>query len=477
MQRRFGITPKDPVQSAQVEVIESTLRELKVPAQVCDVIHGPTVTRYLVRPQGNIRVRRIELVADDLAMNLAAESVRIVTRIPGQPFVGIEVPNQEPEPVLLNDIHSSDEWIDSQAVLKLPLGKDIAGETIIADLTTMPHLLVAGATGSGKSVCLTSFITSLASQNSPAELRMVLIDPKMVELTMFNELPHLLYDVAVKPDQAAETLKLVVKEMEERYELLSKARKRNIASYNEESENPLPRIVVVIDELADLMIVGKREIEELLVRLAQLARAVGIHVIAATQRPSSDIITGLIKANFPTRIAFMVSTKVDSRVILDQAGAEALVGRGDMLYMSPQQQSHERIQGTFTPDSTLENVLQRWEKLSEFKSQRQEVTVEEPKARSFHETTWEEEVDKIRESWKEEDAAREKALEEEIASRNATVEESSDVETEEPSEVETPKRTPQKRSRAVRFINGLMAWVCGIALGIVILYILGEILL
>ena len=446
-------------------------------------------------------MRRIELVADDLAMNLAAESVRIVAPIPGQSFVGIEVPNQEPEPVLLNDIHSSDEWMNSQATLKLPLGKDIAGQTVIADLTTMPHLLVAGATGSGKSVCLTSFITSLANENSPDELRLVLIDPKMVELTMFNELPHLLYDVAVKPDQAAETLKLVVKEMEERYELLSKARKRNIASYNEDSEDLLPRIVVVIDELADLMIVGKREIEGLLVRLAQLARAVGIHVIAATQRPSSDIITGLIKANFPTRIAFMVSTKVDSRVILDQAGAEALVGRGDMLYMSPQQQSHERIQGTFTPDSTLDRVLQQWENLAEVKSQRQQVTVEEPEAEFDFE------------SWKAENEAESKErLDRAIAemkARAAKVREESeawfrdfmkrgaseneklmrdqghpydesktiDSSAEESPKTESPERKPRKRGRAVRFINGLMVWVCGVALAIVMLYVLGEILL
>ncbi|MCY3959315.1 MAG: DNA translocase FtsK [Chloroflexi bacterium] len=254
-------------------------------------LRGPTVTRYLVRPQANIRVPRLELVANDLAVS----SVRLVAPVPDQPFVGIEVPNEEPQPVLLNDIHSSDEWMTSQAMLKLPLGKDMAGKTVIADLTTMPHLLVVGTPGSGKSVCLTSFITSLASENTPQQLRMILIDPKMVEVTMFNELPHLLYDVAVKSDQAERMLELVVEEMEERYELLSKARKRNIASYNEDAEDPLPRIVVVIDELAELMTVGKREIEEILVRLAQLARAVGIHAIAATQRPSSDVITGSSK--------------------------------------------------------------------------------------------------------------------------------------------------------------------------------------
>ena len=438
------------------------------------MVEGPTVTRYLVRPQGNIRVRRLEIVANDLAMNLAVSSVRVVTPVPGQPFVAIEVPNEEPEPVLLNDIYSSDEWMDSQAMLKLPLGKDIAGKTVIADLTTMPHLLVAGATGSGKSVCLTSFITSLASENSPQQLRMVLIDPKMVEMTMFNELPHLLYDVAVKSDQAKRVLELVVEEMEERYELLSKARKRNIASYNEDAEDPLPRIVVVIDELADLMIVGKREIEELLVRLAQLARAVGIHVIAATQRPSSDIITGLIKANFSTRIAFMVSTKVDSRVILDQAGAEALVGRGDMLFMSPQQQSHERIQGTFTPDSILEKVLQRWEEPTEFKSQRQEVTVEEPKAEPIHDTTWEEEIEALREQWREQDKARRELWDRSILPDDSddTSESFEDVEL-----AAADTASPRKRGRAGRFINGLIVWLCGIALAIVILYIVGEILL
>ena len=290
----------------------------------------------------------------------------------------------------LDDIHSSKEWIDSKAVLKLPLGRDITGKAVIADLTTMPHLLVAGATGSGKSVCLTSFITSLASENTPDELRMVLIDPKMVELTMFGPLPHLLFDVAVKVDEAIETLQLVVKEMEERYEILSKAHKRNIASYNEDAIVKLPRIVIVIDELADLMMVGGRPVEETLVRLAQLARAVGIHVITATQRPSSDVITGLIKANFPTRIAFMVSTKVDSRVIMDLSGAETLVGRGDMLYMSPQNTTPERMQGTFTPDSTLDRVINQCESYVDV--ERREIQVETEVVEPVVEKTLEEQL-------------------------------------------------------------------------------------
>ena len=363
---------------------------MKVPARVFDVIEGPTVTRYLVRPEGDIRVRRIALVADDLAMNMAVSSVRVIAPVPGQPYVGIEVPNAEPQPVLLDDIHSSKEWIDSKAILKLPLGRDITGKAVIADLTTMPHLLVAGATGSGKSVCLTSFITSLASENTPDELRMVLIDPKMVELTMFGPLPHLLFDVAVKVDEAIETLQLVVKEMEERYEILSKAHKRNIASYNEDAIVKLPRIVIVIDELADLMMVGGRPVEETLVRLAQLARAVGIHVITATQRPSSDVITGLIKANFPTRIAFMVSTKVDSRVIMDLSGAETLVGRGDMLYMSPQNTTPERMQGTFTPDSTLDRVINQCESFDNV--ERREIASEKEEVEPVVEKTLEEQL-------------------------------------------------------------------------------------
>ena len=303
---------------------------------------------------------------------------------------------------------------------------------------------------------------------------MVLIDPKMVELTMFNELPHLLYDVAVKPDQAAETLKLVVKEMEDRYELLSKARKRNIASYNEEAEDKLPRIVVVIDELADLMLVGKREIEELLVRIAQLARAVGVHVIAATQRPSSDIITGLIKANFPARIAFMVSTKVDSRVILDQAGAEALVGRGDMLFMSPQAQQHERIQGTFTPDSTLERVLQRWESLTNTKVERREVKGRDARIADALEAN--------RIAFEERRKASQEIVnkyldetQEELDSdsTDSTDEEPSPVEEQESGESQEPKAVKQSRSKFVRFINGLVIWALVIVFGIGIIYVLG----
>ena len=419
-------------------------------------------------------------------MNLAAESVRIVAPIPGQSFVGIEVPNQEPEPVLLNDIHSSDEWLNSQATLKLPLGKDIAGSPVIADLTTMPHLLVAGATGSGKSVCLTSLISSLASENSPDKLRFVLIDPKMVELTMFNELPHLLYDVAVKSNLAARTLELVVQEMEERYELLSQARKRNIASYNEESDEPPPRIVVVIDELADLMLVGQREIEETLVRLAQLARAVGIHVIAATQRPSSDVITGLIKANFPTRIAFMVSTKVDSRVILDRAGAEALVGRGDMLFMSPQKQAQQRIQGTFTPDSTLERILARWAKVTGIQKERRKVEAEEPGSKFDYEA-WKADRDaKTREllenSQKESEALRKRLQKETDQFLESLLEEGrAKYPAEEPEAVEMPadtslSGTPARPSETTRVRAGLIHWAFYIAVLAVIVYFAGRLL-
>ena len=447
---------------------------MKVPARVFDVIEGPTVTRYLVRPEGNIRVRRLELVAGDLAMNMAVSSVRVIAPVPGQPYVGIEVPNAEPQPVLLDDIHSSKEWIDSKAVLKLPLGRDITGKAVIADLTTMPHLLVAGATGSGKSVCLTSFITSLASENTPDQLRMVLIDPKMVELTMFGPLPHLLFDVAVKVDEAIETLQLVVKEMEQRYETLSKAHKRNIASYNEDAIVKLPRIVIVIDELADLMMVGGRPVEETLVRLAQLARAVGIHVITATQRPSSDVITGLIKANFPTRIAFMVSTKVDSRVIMDLSGAETLVGRGDMLYMSPQNTTPERMQGTFTPDSTLDRVINQCESYTDV--ERREIQIETEIVEPVVQKTLEEQLkDRVIRSKEIASSVQQYIEMEEEISSDVEVEEVVEVEPVEA--IETVEVVVQKPNKVQRFFHGCAMWVGTIAICIVIVYFLGEVLI
>ena len=448
---------------------------MKVPARVFDVIEGPTVTRYLVRPEGNIRVRRLELVAGDLAMNMAVSSVRVIAPVPGQPYVGIEVPNAEPQPVLLDDIHSSKEWIDSKAILKLPLGRDITGKAVIADLTTMPHLLVAGATGSGKSVCLTSFITSLASENTPDELRMVLIDPKMVELTMFGPLPHLLFDVAVKVDEAIETLQLVVKEMEERYEILSKAHKRNIASYNEDAIVKLPRIVIVIDELADLMMVGGKPVEETLVRLAQLARAVGIHVITATQRPSSDVITGLIKANFPTRIAFMVSTKVDSRVIMDLSGAETLVGRGDMLYMSPQNTTPERMQGTFTPDSTLDRVINQCESYVDI--ERREIQVETEIVEPVVEKTLEEKLmDRtIRSKEIKTSVQQYIEMEEAIASEDEAIEK---VKTNVEVVVQKTNNLVRETDEVRLITRGLMSvWLVVMAACIATVYFLGQVLI
>ena len=409
-------------------------------------------------------------------MNMAVSSVRVIAPIPGQPYVGIEVPNAEPQPVLLDDIHSSDEWTSSKAILKLPLGRDITGQAIVVDLTTMPHLLVAGATGSGKSVCLTSFITSLASENTPDELRMVLIDPKMVELTMFGPLPHLLYDVAVTVDQATETLQLVVKEMEERYQTFNKAHKRNIASYNENADEKLPRIVVVIDELADLMMIGGKPVEEMLVRLAQLARAVGIHVITATQRPSSDIITGLIKANFPTRIAFMVSTKVDSRVIMDQSGAEILAGRGDMFYMSPQSTKPERIQGTFTPDSTLDRVIDQSESYNSA-TERREITVKQEIVEPVVEKTLEEQLmDRaIRSKEIKTSVQQYIEMEEAIASEDEAMEK---VETDVEVVVHKTDNLVHETDKVRRITRWFMpVWLVGIAACIVIVYFLGEVLI
>ena len=321
---------------------------------------GPTVTQYALELASGTKISKITTLANDLALAVAAKSgaVRVEAPIPGKSLVGIEIPNNKAAVVGLRGVMESPEAKEISSRLHLPLGQGVSGHPVIADLTKMPHVLVAGSTGSGKSVAINAFITSLLFKNSPSELKLILVDPKFVELTGYNGIPHLLTPVITDNDKVVSALKWSTAEMDRRYRALAAAGARNIESYNEISGfQALPYIVIIIDELSDLMMTAPAEVEDSIVRIAQKARAVGIHLILATQRPSSDIITGLIKANIPARIAFNVSSMVDSRVILDQPGAEKLLGKGDMLYMSPDSSKPQRIQGNWVKDQEIHKLL------------------------------------------------------------------------------------------------------------------------
>jgi S-DNA-T family DNA segregation ATPase FtsK/SpoIIIE len=347
-----------------VKIIESTLETFGVACKVVGVNPGPAVTQYELQPGAGVQVKRITALQNDLSLALAAAPLRIEAPIPGKAAVGIEVPNKSASLVTIREVLETAAFREGTNKLALGLGNDVSGQSIVADLTRMPHLLIAGATGQGKSVCINALITSLLFQVTPDHLRLLLIDPKRVELTGYNGLPHLALPVLVESHQAAAALRWAVAEMDRRYKLFSSESVRNIAAYNEKATQkqarPLPYVVIVIDELADLMMVAAGEIEELICRIAQLARAVGIHLIIATQRPSTDIITGLIKANIPSRIAFAVGSQVDSRVILDTGGAEKLLGRGDMLYQPVDAGKPTRIQGAFVSDPEVEGVVNFW---------------------------------------------------------------------------------------------------------------------
>jgi DNA segregation ATPase FtsK/SpoIIIE-like protein len=347
-----------------VKVIEATLQTFGVECKVVGVNPGPAVTQYEIQPGPGVQVKRITALQNDLSLALAAAPLRIEAPIPGKSAVGIEVPNKSASLVTIREVIETAAFREGTNKLALGLGNDVSGQSIVADLTRMPHLLIAGATGQGKSVCINALITSLLFQVTPDHLRLLLIDPKRVELTGYNGLPHLALPVLVESHQAAAALRWAVAEMDRRYKLFSAEGVRNIAAYNEKATQklarPLPYVVIVIDELADLMMVAAGEIEELICRIAQLARAVGIHLIIATQRPSTDIITGLIKANIPSRIAFAVGSQVDSRVILDTGGAEKLLGRGDMLYQPVDAGKPTRIQGAFVSDPEVEGVVNFW---------------------------------------------------------------------------------------------------------------------
>jgi S-DNA-T family DNA segregation ATPase FtsK/SpoIIIE len=343
------------------QVIIDTLKQFGIGAEMAEVHTGPSVTQYAIHPDKGVKVARIMALSNDLALSLAAHPIRIEAPIPGKPYVGIEVPNERVAMVTLRELLESEEFQRRSSNMQMSLGKDVSGKTWLADLTKMPHLLVAGATGSGKSVCLNTLLLSLLYQNTDETLRLILVDPKRVELTIYNGLPHLLTPVITDPPRAVNALKWTISEMERRYDLLSKVGSKDILSYNKKmTTDKLPYIVFVIDELADLMMQSGQEMEGGIVRLAQMSRAVGIHLIVATQRPSVDVITGLMKANIPARIAFSVASITDSRTILDSAGAEKLLGRGDMLLQTADMSKPKRIQGAFVSEEEMKKVVDYW---------------------------------------------------------------------------------------------------------------------
>lgn len=339
------------------EIIERTFHEFGIDVEMGETSVGPTVTQFTLRPSQGIKISRIVALQNDLALALAAHPLRLEAPIPGKSLVGIEVPNTKVATVTLRDVIDTKEFTKEATGLSIPLGKDVSGKPWTIDLAKMPHLLVAGSTGSGKSVCLNELIVSLLYQNGPDDLKLILVDPKRVELTMFAGIPHLLVPPITNTDDTVNALKWTVREMERRLDVLSKFGARNIDQYNEKSEERMPKIVVVIDELADLMTSSGREVEGTIVRIAQMARAVGIHLVLATQRPSVDVITGLIKANVPGRIAFAVASQTDSRTILDMSGAEKLLGRGDMLFTSAEVAKPKRIQGAYASNDEIERVV------------------------------------------------------------------------------------------------------------------------
>lgn len=348
--------------------LQQTLENFGVKVTVTDVSCGPSVTRYELQPEMGVKVSKIVGLADDIKLNLAAADIRIEAPIPGKAAVGIEVPNKENSVVMLRDLLETPEFQNSSSKIAFAAGKDIAGKTVVADIARMPHLLIAGATGSGKSVCINTLIMSILYKASPEEVRLIMIDPKVVELSVYNGIPHLMIPVVTDPKKAAGALNWAVMEMNRRYQAFAECNVRDIKGYNSkvaaepqtpdgEKREPLPQIVIIVDELADLMMVAPGEVEESICRLAQLARAAGLHLVLATQRPSVNVITGLIKANMPSRIAFAVSSGVDSRTIIDMNGAEKLLGKGDMLFYPSGYQKPARVQGAFVTDKEVQNVV------------------------------------------------------------------------------------------------------------------------
>ena len=372
-----NIRPDDSYIQVTANQIEHTLSEFGVPAKVVGFRVGPTVTQYAVEPgfvekpgpdgeiiRQKVRVSQISALQRDLALALSAERLRIEAPVPGRTYMGIEVPNPSNSLVRLRPLLESEAFYKLNSQLSVAMGKDVSGQPLVADLSRMPHLLIAGTTGSGKSVCIAAIVTCLVMNNRPEDLRLALLDPKMVELVRFNGLPHMFGKVETQLDRMLGVLRWALMEMDRRYRLLEDARTRDIQTYNRKMEKrgqpKMPRIVVLIDELADLMMTAPDQTEHSLIRLAQMARAVGIHMVVATQRPSTDVVTGLIKANFPARLAFSVASSIDSRVILDYTGAEALLGKGDMLFLNPEKGTPERAQGALIGDEEIEAVISYW---------------------------------------------------------------------------------------------------------------------
>ena len=339
------------------QIIQDTLGEFGIDVEMEGANIGPKVTQYTLKPPSGVKLTRITQLETNIALNLAAQALRIEAPIPGQRAVGIEVPNRKAADVRLYGILSSRQWSGTSEPLGFAIGKDIAGDAVVGELNKMPHLLIAGQTGSGKSVMINTLLTSLLYRNSPADMRLILVDPKQVEMAPYEDIPHLLTPIITEPEKTISALKWAVNEMERRYSLLAEQKLRDIHTFNQKnSEEAMPYIVIVIDELADLMMVAARDVEALIVRQAQKARAVGIHLVLATQRPSVDVITGLIKANVPARIAFTVASQVDSRTILDQVGAEKLLGQGDMLLLTPAMNKPKRIQGAWVTDDEVVKI-------------------------------------------------------------------------------------------------------------------------
>ena len=369
-----GADAGDTRQNAQI--IHDTLSEFNIDAAMGDINVGPKVTQYTLRPPSGVKLTRITALETNIALNLAAQSLRIEAPIPGQKAVGIEVPNRKAAEVRLYSTLVSKQWTASRDPLSFTIGKDISGQVVVGELGKMPHLLIAGQTGSGKSVMINTLLTSLLYRNSPSDMKLILVDPKQVEMAPYEDIPHLLAPVITEPEKTISALKWAVNEMERRYKLLATEKIRNIKDYNkrlqsrakkiaiadengnvqEHEDGSMPYIVIVVDEMADLMMIAKKDVEALIVRLAQKARAVGIHLVLATQRPSVDVITGLIKANVPARISFTVASQVDSMTILDQAGAEKLLGQGDMLFYTPSMSKPKRIQGAWVTDDEVNKI-------------------------------------------------------------------------------------------------------------------------
>ena len=378
----------------KIKILIEKLKQFKIEGDVVRYYVGPVVTTFEFKPLPHIKVSKILALQDDLAMALKAKSIRIQAPIPGKDVVGIEIPNEKQETIYLREILESDIFKKSKSPLTLALGKDIVGAPFVTDLAKLPHLLIAGTTGSGKSVGINAMILSLLYKNSPDELKFVMIDPKMLEFSIYNDIPHLLTPVITEPKKAITALNAMVKEMERRYKLMAKMKVKNIENYNKKADEKLPYIVIIIDELADLMMTSGKDVEYSIARLAQMARASGIHLIVATQRPSVDVVTGLIKANLPSRISFKVGQKIDSKVILDQFGAESLLGRGDMLFTPPGISGLIRLHAPFTSEEEIEKIV-------EFLKSQREVEYDNSIINTIESTEIEDDLDEVDELFEE----------------------------------------------------------------------------